>query len=188
LSNLIFIVPAVIALSGVLLWLLLPQLNISATPASSFHPERNEGLPTPKHYKYFRQVRQALSSEDCDYLNKFAPPPVAKKALQERRAVARAFLKGLYEDFSCLTHLGRIIAALSPEVSRQQETERLLLTLKFQILYGLILLRLSMGNMPIQQLEHLTGLVGSLAARMDEAMAKMSALSASQQINGRLGA
>ncbi len=117
-SNLIFIVPAVIALSGVLLWLLLPQLNISATPASSFHPERNEGLPTPKHYKYFRQVRQALSSEDCDYLNKFAPPPVAKKALQERRAVARAFLKGLYEEFLMShpfgAHYRRAIAGSEP--------------------------------------------------------------------------
>lgn len=187
-SNLIFIVPAVIALSGALLWLLLPQRNISASPASSFHPERNDELPTPKHYKYFRQVRQALSSEDRDYLSKFAPPQVAKKALRERRAVARGFLKGLHEDFSNLTQLGRIIAALSPEVSRQQETQRLLLTMKFQILYGLILLRLSMGTMPIEQLEHLTGLVGSLAARMDESMAKISALSASQEINERLGA
>ena len=89
-----------------------------------------------------------------------------------RRAVARRFLKGLHEDFSNLAKLGRIIAALSPEVSHEQETERLILSLKFQILYTLVWLRLSTGNLPLQQLEHLTGLVGRLATRMDEAMAE----------------
>jgi hypothetical protein len=186
-NNLVIIVPIVIALSGGLLWLLLPQRNTSASPASSFHPEINETLPSPRHYKHFRQIRQALCAADTEYLMKFAPPQVAKQALRERRAVARGFLKGLHEDFSSLTKLGRIIAALSPEVNRRQETERLLLTGKFQILYGLILLRLSMGNTPIEQLEHLTGLVGSMAARMDEAMAKIAVLSASQQITGSLG-
>jgi hypothetical protein len=80
-----------------------------------------------------------------------------------------------------------MIAALSPEVSREQETERLILSLKFQILYTLVWLRLSTGNLPLQQLEHLTGLVGRLATRMDEAMAKISALSA-RPIPGGLGA
>ena len=83
--------------------------------------------------------------------------------------------------------LGQIIAALSPEVSHQQETERLILSLKFQILYTLVWLRLSTGNLPLVQLEHLTELVGRLATRMDEAMAEISALSAGQ-VPGRLGA
>ena len=77
-----------------------------------------------------------------------------------------------------MRRLGRIIAALSPEVSHEQETERLMLSLKFQILYALVWLRLSTGNLPLQQLESLTGLVGRLATRMDQAMAKVSALSA----------
>jgi hypothetical protein len=116
-----------------------------------------------------------------------APPYVAKQVLRERRAVARGFLKGLHEDFSSLARLGRIIAALSPEVSREQETERLLLSMKFQILYAFVWLRLSAGNLPVEQLEHLTGMVGRLATRMDEAMAEISALSAGQ-LPGGLGA
>ena len=106
-------------------------------------------LPTAKHLRYFPQIRQALSAADSQYLMENAPPHVAKQALRERRAVARRFLKGLHEDFSNLARLGRIIAALSPEVSREQETERLILSLKFQILYTLVWLRLSTGNLPL---------------------------------------
>jgi hypothetical protein len=176
-----------IGLSGVLLWLLTPRHKSSRTAPASFHPDAINALPTARHYGYFPQIRQALSAADSDYLIESAPPGVAKQALRERRAVARQFLQGLHEDFSNLARLGRIIAALSPEVSREQETERLILSLKFQMSYALVWLRLSTGNLPLEQLEHLTGLVGRLATRMDEAMAEISAISAGQ-LPGRLGA
>jgi hypothetical protein len=48
-------------------------------------------------------------------------------------------------------------------------------------------LRLSTGNLPLQQLEDLTGLVGRLAMRLDTAMTEISALSAGQ-LPGRIGA
>jgi hypothetical protein len=127
---------------------------------------------------YFPQIRQALSVADTKYLMENAPPQVAKQALRERRAVALRFLEGLHEDFSNLARLGRIIAALSPVVSRQQETERLILSLKFQVLYALVWLRLSAGNLPLDQLDQLTGLVGRFAKRMDLAMEEINALSA----------
>jgi len=176
-----------IALSGILVWLLIPRHKSSRTAPASFHPDAIDALPTARHYGYFPQVRQALSAADSQYLMETAPSHVARQALRERRAVARRFLKGLHEDFSNLAKLGRIIAAMSPEVSHEQETERLILSLKFQILYSLVWLRLSTGNLPLQQLEHLTGLVGRLATRMDEAMAKISALSA-RPLPGGLGA
>jgi hypothetical protein len=187
-NNLVIVAPVVIALSGILLWLLLPSRDASASPASSYRPELGEALPGPKHYKYFRQIRQALCAADAEYLMKSAPPQVAKKALGERRAVALGFLKGLHEDFSSLAKLGRVIAALSPELNRRQEIERLYLTAKFQMLYALVWASLWTGYMPIEQLGKLTGLVGSMAARMDEAMAKIAELSAGQQIPGRLSA
>jgi hypothetical protein len=167
-----------LALSGVILWLLIPRHKLSNTAPFSSPPRGNEPLPTAKHYRYLPQIRQALSAVDRQFLLETAPSHVAKQALHERRSVARRFLKGLHEDFSNLARLGRIIAALSPEVSSEQETERLFLSLKFQMLYALVWLRLSTGNLPIQQLEHLTGLVGRLATRMDEAMAEISTLSA----------
>jgi hypothetical protein len=186
-NDLTIVILLAIALSGVLVGLLIPRHKSSRTATASFHPEAINALPTAKHFAYFPQIRQALSAADSQYLMETASPRVAKLALRERRAVARRFLKGLHEDFSNLARLGRIIAALSPEVSHKQETERLILGLKFQILYALVWLRLSTGNLPLEQLEHLTGLVGRLATRLDTAMTEISALSAGR-LPGRLGA
>lgn len=185
-NDLIIVLLLAITLSGVLLWLLIPGHKSSKTDASFSPSNVNDAMPTAKHYAYFPQIRQALSVADSNYLMETAPPHVAKQALRERRAVARRFLEGLHEDFSDLARFGRIIAALSPEVSREQETERLILSLKFQILYSLVWWRLSVGSLPLDQLEHLTGLVGRLATRMDAAMAQVSALSLSQ-LPGDLG-
>jgi hypothetical protein len=186
-NDLSIIILVAIVLGVFVLWLLMPERKSSAADVSSFHPNSMDTLPTARHYAYFRQIRQALSVADSHYLSESAPPHVAKQALRERRAVARRFLKGLREDFSNLTRLGRIIAALSPEVSRKEETERLILAVKFQILYALVSLRLITGNLPLEQLEHLTGLVGRLATRLDTAMTEISALSA-DHLPGRLGA
>jgi hypothetical protein len=179
-NDLSIVILLVVALCGVLLWLLIPRHKSSSTAPLSFPSSVNDALPTAKHYEYFPQIRQALSAADSRYLMESAPSLVAEQALRERRAVARRFLQGLHEDFSNLARLGRIIAAMSPEVSHKQETERLILSLKFQIFYAFVWLRLSTGNLPLVQLEHLTGLVGRLATRMDEAMAEISALSATQ--------
>ena len=169
-----------VALCGILLWLLSKGQKSSGKAASSLDPSGIEGLPAAKHYAYFPQIRQALSRADSDYLLKNAPPGVAKRALRERRAIARRFLQGLHEDFSNLARLGRIIAALSPEVSHKQEATRLILSVNFRFLYVLVWLRLAAGTLPLHQLEILTGLVGRIAARMDEAMTEISALSAGQ--------
>jgi hypothetical protein len=187
-NELTIVILVAVGVSGVLIWLLIPRHKSSMPAASSFPSNLNETLPAAKHYAYFPQIRQALSAADTRYLLETAPPHVAKQALRERRAVARGFLKGLHEDFSNLARLGRTIAALSPEVSREQETERLILSVKFQILYSLVWLRLSAGNLPLEQLEHLTGLVGRLATRMDAAMAEISALpAAASQLPRSLG-
>jgi hypothetical protein len=131
----------------------------------------------PRHYRYFPQVRQALSASDGQYLRRMAPPEVAQRADQERCAVARKFLSGLREDFTNLERLARMIAALSPVISREQETERLILGMKFRLLYAWAWLCLSTGRAPLEQIEHLTGLVGRLATRMERAMTAISALS-----------
>ena len=179
-NELSIIVVLSLALCAILLRLLIPRNKTRRSDGPPFSLPEFGALPVAKHYGYFSQIRQALSESDAEYLSESAPPEVARRALRERRAVARGFLKGLHEDFSNLARLGRLVAAMSPEISREQETERLLLSLKFQLLYGLVWMRLYTGNLPIQQLEHLTGLVGRLATRMDTAMAQISALSAGQ--------
>jgi hypothetical protein len=175
-----------LALCAVLAWLLIPRHESSKTAATASPVACLDALPGARHYTYFPLIRQALSAADARYLMENAPPRVAQQALRERRAVARKFLRGLHEDFTSLVNIGRTIAALSPEVSHEQERERLMLSVKFQILYALVWVRLSSGHLPLQQLEQLTSLVGRLATRMDEAMAKVSALSAGP-VPGRIG-
>ena len=179
-NDLTIVVLVALSLSGLLLWLLIPRSQSNKTAATQIPSNVNEALAAAKHYGYFPQIRQALSAGDAKYLREHAPRHVAKQALRERRAVALQFLKGLHEDFSNLARLGRVIAALSPEVSREQETERLLLSWKFQMLYALVWLRLSSGNLPLEQIEQLTGLVGRLATRMNEAITEISAQSIGQ--------
>jgi hypothetical protein len=182
--NEMFLVGLAVVLSGAILRLVVARKSSSTTSYDSFPPNRKDGLPIARHYAYFPQIRRTLSAADSKYLRENAPPEVAKQALRERRAVARHFVEGLREDFFNLARLGRVIASLSPEVSREQEIERLMLSVKFLSLYALVWLRLATGNLPLDQLEHLTGLVGRLATRMDEAMAEISALSAGQLRKG----
>lgn len=183
-SELSIIVLLAVALGGILLRLLIPARKNTEKSTRPFAGGRNAALPGAKHYGYFPQIRQALSAADAQYLRETSSPDVARQALRERREVALNFLKGLHEDFSNLAKLGRIIAAFSPEISQKQETERLLLSLKFQALYSLVWLRLATGNLPLDQLERLTSLVGRLATRLDAAMSEISAMSAGQFAGG----
>jgi hypothetical protein len=177
-SDLSVVILPTLALCAVLVWLLIPRHGSSKAGVAAVPGAGIQALPGARHYAYFPLIRQALSSADARYLMENAPPQVARQALRERREVAKKFLRGLHEDFSSLASLGRTIAVLSPEVSQEQERERLMLSVKFQILYALVWLRLSTGALPLQQLEQLTSLVGRLATRMDEAMTKINALSA----------
>jgi hypothetical protein len=161
-----------------LLWLLRPRPHSAEADRPPIDRAMESALP--KHYRFFPQIRQALSDRDAQYLREVMPPHIAQQVLRERRAVARRFLSGLHEDFSSLERLARMVASLSPVISRQQETERLLLGLRFRLLYVLVWLRLSTGSVPVQEIEHLTELIGRLALRMEQAMAEISALSANR--------
>jgi hypothetical protein len=169
---------------GAMLWLLRPRRGVAK--AGEFPTDLKINSFLPRHYHYFPQVRQALSTSDEEYLNRRAPREVAQRAQRERRAVARKFLAGLHEDFANLDRLGRMVASLSPVISGEQETERLVLGVKFRLLYGRVWLRLSVGRVPLVQLEQLTGLVGRLATRMEDAMTAVGALSAPGLDSGRV--
>lgn len=185
-SGLAITVPIGIALL-VILWLVLRPRKTSsgrtAIDASHFAP----GAVLPMHYRYFSQIRQALSEADDKYLEEAAPSHVARQARRERRAVARRYLRGLQEDFSNLERLGRMIAAMSPVISRDQEAERLSLYLKFHAVWSLVWLSLWTGRVPMIQVQYLTGLVGRLAIRMDQAMSEINALSA-DRLSGKVSA
>ena len=172
----IITISVAIAIFSVILWLLRPRRGAPKAGQSKMDLKMESFLP--RHCRYFPQVRQALSASDEEYLDRVAPRDVAQTAHRKRRAVARKFLAGLREDFSNLERLARMVAALSPVISSEQETERLILGMKFRLLYVWVWLRLSTGRAPMEQIEQLTGLVGRLATRMEQAMAAVGALSA----------
>ena len=167
-----------LAFAVLLLWLMRPR----RTPLQRGDSPIDQAFESisPNHYLYLPQIRQALSAADYKYLREEAPPHVARRALRERRAIARRFLSGLHEDFSKLELLARMIAGLSPAISKKQEAERLLLGLQFRMVYALVWIRLSTGRIPMRQIDDLTGLVGRLALRMQQAIAEVNALSAGQ--------
>jgi hypothetical protein len=171
-----------LAFAVLLLWLLRPRKHSSEAAGPTIDRAIESALP--KHYRYFSQIRQALSAEDHRYLLEVAPPPIARQVLRERRAVARSFLRGLREDYSSLERLARMVASLSPVVSRRQEIERLVLGLKFHLLYALVQIRLSTGMVPLQQIGQLTELIGRLALRMEQAMAEIGSLSGDRLTRG----
>jgi hypothetical protein len=179
------IVPVAIACFAGLMWLLRPRHRTQNTDLSKLQLKLAGYIP--RHYRHFPQVRQALSATDARYLRDRASPAVAQRVLQERRAIALQFLSGLREDFANLDRLARMVAALSPAVSHEQETARFLLGLKFQVLYFWVRLRLSAGPAPLEQIGELTSLVGILATRMDQAMSAVAALS-TPELNSTLSA
>jgi len=181
-SEVAIVISLGLAFAVVLAWLVRPR-RTSVGPAS-LPIDRTLESALPKHFRFFPQIRQALSAGDAQYLLEVAPPHIAKQVRSERRAVARRFLRGLHEDFSNLERLARMIASLSPVISREQETERLMLGLRFRVLYALVCLRLYTGVVPLQEIEHLTELVGRLTLRMQQAMAEISALSAERVPRG----
>jgi hypothetical protein len=184
-KELLLLAAFAVVLLGLLLWLLRrrPTLN---SGRSSLENAAEKALAT--HYRYFPQVRQALSPADTRYLLRRLPPRIAKRVLRERRAVARKFLAGLHEDFSNLERLARVVAALSPVVSREQETERILLGLRFRVLYFWTWTRLSTGSMSLEPIEHLAVLIGQFATRMERAMAAVAASSKEERFSAGLSA
>lgn len=172
-----FVVLALLLLAA-LIWLLQEK------PAPHRPQEGPSKLPIeelfPLHCRHFPQVKQALSPADEEYLRKRASPRIRRESRAERRKVTRQFVAGLKQDFSRLDRLGRTVAALAPQVSREQETERFWLGLRFRALYQFVQVQLLLGGISVPQLARLTELVGSLAVRTEAGMAVLEEASVSR--------
>lgn len=176
-ETLLFVGVAVVLLL-VLLWLASKPVAPPAARAAEAKLEIEDLFPL--HCRHFPQVRQALSPADLAYLKGRASPRIGWRVRAERREVTREFLAGLQEDFSRLNRLASSVAALSPEISRAEEAERFWLSLRFRILHALVRLRLVTGSISVPQLGRLTGLIGSLAAQIEAAMAALEPASAEE--------
>jgi hypothetical protein len=95
----------------------------------------------------------------------------------ERRAVVGSFLVGLREDFRRLHNLAQTIAALSPQIERGHELQRLWLRLEFELFCWAVRIRLAIGWNSVPMLKDLTSIVGAQAAQIETAMARLEGLS-----------
>lgn len=176
--TLFFFAGIAIALLLALLWLLRQPAPKSARKELRGEARIEELFPL--HCQHFPQIRQALSTQDEEFLRGRVSREELGKWRAERRAVLQQFLTGLGEDFDRLSQVARTVAALSPEVSRARETEQFWLGLRFRILHRLVSLRLYAGWVSLTQLARLTEMVGSLAARIEAGMAALEETSASK--------
>jgi len=131
------------------------------------------GEPGRVHIDYLRQIRQALSPEDQEYLARVAANSLQKRVRRERRRIALAYVSALRQDFERLLRTARIIAVLSPQVDAAQELERLRLTVNFQWRYRIIWASLWVGYLPLPQLDDLSNLLSGFSAQLEAAIKEL---------------
>jgi hypothetical protein len=122
---------------------------------------------------YLPLIRQALSSQDLDYVRARGNMTILRRTRRERRLVALAYLAALRIDFRRLLNLARVIASLSPEVDVTHETERLRLIVQFTWRFELIRLRLLCNAAAMPQLDSLGEMVSNLSVRLEAAVKEL---------------
>ena len=125
------------------------------------------------HVTRLAQIRQALTKTDYDFLSHRAPKGVLRRVRRERRDVALKYLNALREDFDDLLRIARVIAELSPEVKAVQEFERLRLTIRFAWRFEMIRLKLTVGFVPLSQVDRLANALSGLSVRIEHAVKEL---------------
>jgi len=125
------------------------------------------------HTNFLPQMRQALKSEDEQFLARSGVRGLRERVSRERRRVALCYLAALGQDFDELMHTSRVIATLSPQVGVAQEFERLRLRVSFLWRYRVIWLSLRAGFAPLPQLSDLSNLLSGYSVHLEEAMKEM---------------
>jgi hypothetical protein len=166
--NVILFALLTLALLGALYWLS-HRIKGSRDAANVLQAISAEKL-LPQNYKYFPQVRQALSKEDEEYLESRVGTNARRMALSVRRNIARDFLAGLRDDHRRLDRLARALTAVAPALNQELEFARIRLALRFEFLWALVWLRLWMGATPVTQIQQLAEFIGSLAVRTGASM------------------
>jgi hypothetical protein len=85
---------------------------------------------------------------------------------RERNKIAGELLAALREDFFRLDRLMCAVAAVSAEVSREREFERLWLSVRFSVRYRLALLTLFLGAIPANSIPRLQVLIRDRARNL----------------------
>src|SRR5215469_10868587 len=77
------------------------------------------------HVDFLPQLRQALQTDDYEFLSRVGITGLRGRVGRERRRVALSYLAALRQDFEELMQVATVITTLSPEIAVGQEFERL---------------------------------------------------------------
>jgi hypothetical protein len=159
-----------VALSAMLLavavWIVVRPLRAE----SDLGPDPSTKIETlvARHCTHFAQMRQALATEDFDFIRRRLPKKDASRLRRERQRALQKYLDAIGEDFARLDRMARILASLSPKVERREELERLKLELRFRILFRVARIRVLLGvGVGVPTLGHLADVVAGLSRQVE---------------------
>jgi len=148
---------ALVVFSGILLVLLCVLLWRAYGQLTASHTgEVSARLPVefliPRKPAEMRQAREELRAIQAELDKQHVLTAEKWRLLKARNKVARELLSAIHEDFVRLDRLMCAMAAVSPEVCREKEFERLWLALRFGARYRTALLCISFGTLPAQSI------------------------------------
>jgi hypothetical protein len=165
-----FLFAAVVDLLRLLRWLVRnPGTESSRGSADAAALEQSRRC----HATYLPVIRQAMASNDFEFLATRAANGLVRRTHRDRQRIARLYLADLRADFEKLLRLARLIAVLSPQAGASHEFEPLRLSLQFSWRYRLAVLALYLGPLLLPQISGLSQMVCALATRMDSAMTEL---------------
>lgn len=162
-----------VAILALVIWLLFPaKANGSSSVIESLEIEQLQ----PLHCRHFPQIRLLLEPDDRKFVERSVSATAARIWRRERRKILLAYVRGLAEDFNRLERLARLLASLSPEVTRKREWEWFWRGLQFRIMLRLLTARFAFGDFSLPHLARLTDFVASHAAELEVRMSQMSGM------------
>jgi len=93
---------------------------------------------------------------------------------EERRQIVARFLRGVAADFARTEQFAKVVASLTPTLSRRNQVFRTWLRLRFRVSYRLLSGWIAAGRpVSIGPLIHLTNFVANLSADAENAMEQL---------------
>ena len=120
----------------------------------------------PRRSNEFAEAQKNLVELESEIRQRSLLTAARWSLVRERNKTLGELLTALHEDFFRLDRLMCAVAAVSPEISRQRELERLWLSFRFSLRYRLALLTLSLGAIPASSLPRLQVLIGDRARNL----------------------
>jgi hypothetical protein len=132
--------------------------------SSSPKPQHHQPLTIehflPVHHREFEELKHRLAEYDA----------MLQRIQAGRRDAALAYLGALRNDFMRVQELLNRAAKFLPEVTLEEESERIWVGLKFRFQYRLARLQILLGSVPAVRLKALTSNVCLMANWADKAL------------------